>query len=230
LSSPKFPLHRAQADKHRNRRVGSTTEPPSQLPLLFCHRNRRGKQIGTSPPSPRSHSRINSHGDETMQRRGFRSILSFPERLNQEAQRLREEAKKTPHGVERDALLKKARQAETAPYGRMAFVAGIEAARLGSSYERVTLPRVRPGFVGISNRHRSDRSVYVGRLRVSAMTPRCPVCNKLMNEGGRTFECKPCRQILIFFLVTDGSGLWPSAVLSWTPRPPSRRPSRLRLG
>jgi hypothetical protein len=100
---------------------------------------------------------------EPMQRRGFRNVLSFPERLNQEAQRLREEAKKTPRGIERETLLRKAASGRNRrPYGRMAFVAGIEAARLGSSYERVTLPRMRPGFVGISNRHRSDCSVYVG--------------------------------------------------------------------
>jgi hypothetical protein len=51
-----------------------------------------------------------------MQRRRFKNMLSFPDRLNQEAQRLREEAKKIPHGMERDALLKKARQAETAAH------------------------------------------------------------------------------------------------------------------
>ncbi|WP_159009099.1 hypothetical protein [Bradyrhizobium sp. S69] len=51
-----------------------------------------------------------------MQRRRFKNVLSFPDRLNQEAQRLREEAKKMPHGTERDALLKKARQAETAAH------------------------------------------------------------------------------------------------------------------
>jgi hypothetical protein len=53
---------------------------------------------------------------EPMQRRRFKNVLSFPDRLNQEAQRLREEAKKMPHGTERDALLKKARQAETAAH------------------------------------------------------------------------------------------------------------------
>jgi hypothetical protein len=49
-----------------------------------------------------------------MQRRGFKNILSFPDRLTQEAERLREEAEKLPHGPEREALLRKARQADTA--------------------------------------------------------------------------------------------------------------------
>ncbi len=49
-----------------------------------------------------------------MQRRRFRNVLSFPDRLASEAERLREEAEKLPHGPERDALLKKVRQANTA--------------------------------------------------------------------------------------------------------------------
>jgi hypothetical protein len=49
-----------------------------------------------------------------VQRRRFKNILTFPECLDQEAKRLRTEAEKLPHGAERDALLRKARQAETA--------------------------------------------------------------------------------------------------------------------
>jgi hypothetical protein len=49
-----------------------------------------------------------------MQRRRFKHVLSFPERLTQEAERLREEAEKLPHGHEREMLLRKARQADTA--------------------------------------------------------------------------------------------------------------------
>ena len=37
-----------------------------------------------------------------MQRRRFKQILTFPERLDQEAERLRKEADKLPHGPERD--------------------------------------------------------------------------------------------------------------------------------
>jgi hypothetical protein len=49
-----------------------------------------------------------------MQRRRFANILSFPDRLANEADRLRKEAEAVPHGPERDALLKKARQADVA--------------------------------------------------------------------------------------------------------------------
>jgi hypothetical protein len=49
-----------------------------------------------------------------MQRRRIRHTVSFEERLTQEAQRLREQAKSIPPGIERDELIRKARQAETA--------------------------------------------------------------------------------------------------------------------
>jgi hypothetical protein len=50
-----------------------------------------------------------------MQRRRFKNILSFPDRLDQEIERLRAEAEKLPPGThEREMLLRKARQAETA--------------------------------------------------------------------------------------------------------------------
>jgi hypothetical protein len=48
-----------------------------------------------------------------MLRRRFKQIQSPEERLSQEAKRLREEAKLLPPGAEREALLRKARQAET---------------------------------------------------------------------------------------------------------------------
>jgi hypothetical protein len=35
------------------------------------------------------------------------------------------------------------------------------------------------------------------------MTPRCPACDEPMKEHGRAFECGPCRQIIIFFAVSD---------------------------
>jgi hypothetical protein len=53
---------------------------------------------------------------EPMQRRHFKNVLSFPDRLAIEAERLREEAEALPHGPERDALLKKARQADIATH------------------------------------------------------------------------------------------------------------------
>ena len=51
-----------------------------------------------------------------MQRRRFRNVLSFPDRLAQEAERLRAEAEKLPQGPERDILERKARQADTAAH------------------------------------------------------------------------------------------------------------------
>jgi hypothetical protein len=51
-----------------------------------------------------------------MQRRSFKQTLTFPEGLDEEAERLRTEADKLPPGIEREELLRKARQAETAAH------------------------------------------------------------------------------------------------------------------
>jgi hypothetical protein len=51
-----------------------------------------------------------------MQRRRFKNILSLPDRLTYEAERLRAEAEQLPPGIAQDTLLKKARQAETAAH------------------------------------------------------------------------------------------------------------------
>jgi hypothetical protein len=51
-----------------------------------------------------------------MQRRRFQNTLTFPDRLAKEAKRLREEAETKSPGPERDALLRKARQADTAAH------------------------------------------------------------------------------------------------------------------
>ncbi|UPT93875.1 hypothetical protein J4G48_0031690 [Bradyrhizobium barranii subsp. apii] len=48
-----------------------------------------------------------------MSRRRFTQTQSLEARLAQEAERLREQAKKLPHGPEREILIRKARQAET---------------------------------------------------------------------------------------------------------------------
>ena len=47
-------------------------------------------------------------------RRRFKQTQSLEARLSEEAKRLREQAKLLPHGAERDELIRKARQAETA--------------------------------------------------------------------------------------------------------------------
>jgi hypothetical protein len=51
-----------------------------------------------------------------MERRRVNQEVSFGERLALHAQQAREQAKMLPPGSERDALLKKARQADTAAH------------------------------------------------------------------------------------------------------------------
>jgi hypothetical protein len=40
---------------------------------------------------------------------------------------------------------------------------------------------------------------------MSPMAPLCPACCAPMNKQRRAFECEPCRQIIIFFAVSDAS-------------------------
>nr|WP_225120583.1 hypothetical protein [Bradyrhizobium sp. BRP22] len=47
-------------------------------------------------------------------RRRIKQTTSLDQRLLNEAQRLRKEARGTPHGVQRERLIRRARQAETA--------------------------------------------------------------------------------------------------------------------
>ncbi|MGY2907002.1 hypothetical protein [Bradyrhizobium sp. URHC0002] len=51
-----------------------------------------------------------------MQRRRFQDVLTIPDRLIEEAERLRTEAKKLPPGNERHELEREARHAETAAH------------------------------------------------------------------------------------------------------------------
>jgi hypothetical protein len=51
-----------------------------------------------------------------MQLRRFKQVISFPDDLAQEAERLRAEAENLPPGTERHDLERKARQAETAAH------------------------------------------------------------------------------------------------------------------
>jgi hypothetical protein len=54
--------------------------------------------------------------ESAMQRRRFKDVLTIPDRLIQETERLRAEAKKPPPGIERHELEREARQAETAAH------------------------------------------------------------------------------------------------------------------
>jgi hypothetical protein len=49
-----------------------------------------------------------------MKRHHFTHTTTLEERLAQEAERLRQEAKGTPPGIERERMIRRARQAETA--------------------------------------------------------------------------------------------------------------------
>jgi hypothetical protein len=51
-----------------------------------------------------------------MQRRHFTQTESLEVRLANEAAKLRKEARGTPHGIERERLARRARQAETGPH------------------------------------------------------------------------------------------------------------------
>ena len=51
-----------------------------------------------------------------MQRRSFQQSAPLGQRLKEQAERLRKEAKGTPPGIEREQLIRQARQAETASH------------------------------------------------------------------------------------------------------------------
>ena len=51
-----------------------------------------------------------------MERRRFKQPASLDQRLTEQAERLRKEARGTPPGVARDRLMRLARQAETAAH------------------------------------------------------------------------------------------------------------------
>ena len=51
-----------------------------------------------------------------MQRRRFKQTAPLDQRLTQDAERLRKEAQGKPPGIERERLIRRARQAETAAH------------------------------------------------------------------------------------------------------------------
>ena len=74
--------------------------------LIADHQHIR---IGTAKP----YGQDPYAGDGVMLRRRFKQTQSLEERLSEEAKRLRDEAKSLPPGALREALLRKARQADT---------------------------------------------------------------------------------------------------------------------
>ncbi|WP_445220682.1 hypothetical protein ACKWRH_11950 [Bradyrhizobium sp. Pa8] len=51
-----------------------------------------------------------------MERRRFKQTTTLDQRLEKQAKRLREEARGTPPGIERERLIRRARQAEVAAH------------------------------------------------------------------------------------------------------------------
>lgn len=51
-----------------------------------------------------------------MERRRFKQTTTLDHRIEEQAKRLREEARGTPPGIERDRLIRRARQAEVAAH------------------------------------------------------------------------------------------------------------------
>jgi hypothetical protein len=94
---------------HRNRVnsiVGnSTTHHPGMEPTTGL----RHIRIGNSNPAVRTRKVRRC----VMQRRHFKQTQTLEERLADHAKRLRAEAKLLPRGAARDALIRRARQAET---------------------------------------------------------------------------------------------------------------------
>jgi hypothetical protein len=66
-----------------------------------------------------------------MSRRRFKQSLSLGDRLAEEAARLREQAARLPPGIERDELLRRAQQTDTAAHvNEWLFIAGFTAAKM----------------------------------------------------------------------------------------------------
>jgi len=55
-------------------------------------------------------------GEAVKRRRRFKGLVSLDQRLAEEVQRLQGEAMSVPPGIERDHLIRRARQAETASH------------------------------------------------------------------------------------------------------------------
>jgi hypothetical protein len=79
---------------------------------MFHHRTLSGNYpvIRTQRRAPATNRNSGSRGDAKT------PFQAFPDHLDLEIERLRAEAEKLPQGAERDALLRKARQAETASH------------------------------------------------------------------------------------------------------------------
>jgi hypothetical protein len=61
--------------------------------------------------------------------------------------------------------------------------------------------------LAVGNQTTLSQAETVGCFRRShcAMRPLCPACEQPMKEYDRAFQCEPCREIIIFFAVSDAS-------------------------
>jgi hypothetical protein len=77
--------------------------------IIGLSRHFIGDETADSAPTPQ-----NRH--QRMQRNRFTQTITLGDRLAHEAERLRQNARKVPIGKERESLLRKARQLETASH------------------------------------------------------------------------------------------------------------------
>jgi hypothetical protein len=109
VSASLISIHRLSAIQRALVSVAQTNYINSPVALSEKNVCFRLERLPCAPATNEQRSRV-------MQRRRFKHTLTFPERLDQEAERLRTEAEKLPHGQERDNLLREARQADTASH------------------------------------------------------------------------------------------------------------------
>jgi hypothetical protein len=72
--------------------------------------------IGDGKRPIRASATLKSGGSAVMERRRFKQETSLDKRLTEQARHLRDQAKKLPPSGERDDLVRRARQAETAAH------------------------------------------------------------------------------------------------------------------
>jgi hypothetical protein len=77
-----------------------------------------------------------------------------------------------------------------------------KAVAVSRNYPALTSPES-GGFIdGARSRFGSAVELFFGRS-CDAMTPLCLVCEEPMKKQGRTLRCEPCRQIIIYFSVSE---------------------------
>jgi hypothetical protein len=104
---------------------------------------------------------------------------TIEEKWHQQSEAAKRQAEQLSHGREREALARKARQLETA--------------------SQINQWISSPGLASPKWARPLTEAFFEGQMI------RCPLCKESMKKQGRTFQCDPCRQIIIFFTVSDAS-------------------------